>query len=154
MFVLGLIDCVAIPVGGFYCGYAAAIGMVYCMSPTANYVFGGLALSCWCSGSTTCILLAVNRCIDLISPELGQKLFGGKKTVLWLMIPTACFIYFFFFHTSVSFNSNFYAFFFDPFVGTPERHGLVDSEHVRNFIFHIFYQNNIENIKTSMKIFS
>lgn len=130
MFFLGIIDCIELPIGGIFGGYAAAVGMVYCMSPTVNYVTGNLALACWCSGSTTCMILAINRCIDLINPQLGQRIFGGNKTVWWLSIPVASFVYFAFVHTTASFNSNLYAFFFDPFVGTPERKGLVDSEHV------------------------
>ena len=138
MFFLGLMDCITIPIGGFYSGYSAAVGMVYCMSPMLNYIVGCIGLGCWGAGSATCVLLAVNRCIDLINPELGQRLFGGKKTILWLMIPTGYFIFFFWFHTTIIFSSNLYAFFFDPFVGSPERNGLVDSEHVREFILDLF----------------
>ena len=133
MFFLGIIDCILLPVAGFFGGYSAAVGMVYCMAPTANYIFGCIGLGCWGSGSVTCVLLAINRCIDLINPQLGYTLFSGKKTIFWLMIPTSYFIYFSWFHTTIIFSSNLYAFFFDPFVGTPERHGLVDSDHVRKF---------------------
>ena len=135
MFFLGIIDCIQIPIGGFYCGYSAAVGMVYCMAPTMNYILGCLAFGCWGSGSVTCVLLAINRCIDLINPELGHTLFSGKKTLIWLLIPVSYFYYFSCVHTAIIFNSNLYAFFFDPFLGTPERHGLFDSEHVREFIF-------------------
>ena len=135
MFFLGIIDCIAIPVGGFYYGYAAATGMVYCIAPTLNYIFGCFAMSTWSSGSTTCVILAINRCLDVINPKLGYRLFHGTKTFLWLLIPTASFIYFFFFHTTIIFSTNFYALFFDPFVDVPERNGFVDHEHVRDFTF-------------------
>ena len=133
MFFLGSVDCIAISISGFYCGYATAIGMAYCMAPTLNYVVGDFALASWGSGSTTCILLAVNRCLDVINPDLGRKLFSGNRTLFWLLIPIACFLYYLLFHTTVTFSPNFYALFFDPFVGNPERHGTVDSENVRNF---------------------
>ena len=129
MFFLGIIDCIALPVSGFACGYSAAVGMIYCMAPTFNYLIGNLGLACWCAGSSCCMLLGINRCLDLIDPKLGYKIFGGKKTYLWFLIPVAYFVYFFFFHRSILFNSNLYALFFDPFVGTPERNGKVDTIH-------------------------
>ena len=152
MLFLGLIDCIAISIAGFYCGYASAIGMAYCMAPRFNYIVGDFALASWGSGSTTCIILAVNRCIDVINPDLGRKLFSRRRTILWLMIPTACFIYFFFFHTTVTFSPNLYALFFDPFVGNPERYGVVDSEHVRNLFFIISLKILQKSIKTTIKI--
>uniref|UniRef100_A0AC34QJE8 Uncharacterized protein n=1 Tax=Panagrolaimus sp. JU765 TaxID=591449 RepID=A0AC34QJE8_9BILA len=129
MFVLGIYDGMTIPIGSFYGGYATAIGMVYCMAPNVNYILGNLGLGGWAGASSLCMLLALNRCIDMIDPKLGSKLFDGKKTYLWISIPVIYSLYYVFFHTTVVFNSNLCAFFFDPFLGVPERNGTIDNEH-------------------------
>ena len=130
MCFLGIIDMLAIPLIGFFCAYFATVGVVYCMHPTILYVAGLVGLGFWCSGSTTCMILGFNRCLDLCHPPLARALFGGNKTYIWLLIPTLYFLYIVWFHTTAIFTSTLYAFFFDPFIGMPERNGLVDSIHV------------------------
>lgn len=71
----------------------------------------------------------------MINPKIGALLFSGKKTYFWIMIPIAVSISFMLFHVPVIFNSTLYAFFFDPFLGVPERHGAIDIEHVRPKIY-------------------
>ena len=133
MFFIAVIDFIELLMGGFYCGYASYIGMVYCMFPMLNYSIGCLMLSCWGAGSCACAILAINRCIDVINHDLSIKLFGGKKTVYFLIFPFLYFLYIFFFHPPVIFTSVNYAMFFDPFVGIPERNGSIDSKDVRAF---------------------
>ena len=133
MFFMGIIDCMAIPLSGFYAGYGAIVGMVFCMAPTMNLVIGSLSLGSWGAGSTLCMLLAINRCIDMLNPKICRALFFGYKVYFWFIIPCIWFYYFTFIHTSIVFNSNMYAYFFDPFLGTLERNGTIDNEHVRIF---------------------
>uniref|UniRef100_A0A7E4VK77 G protein-coupled receptor n=1 Tax=Panagrellus redivivus TaxID=6233 RepID=A0A7E4VK77_PANRE len=129
MAFLGVIDFIGLFNATFYCSYAAMIGMIYCMAPTLNYVMGVWAFTCWATCSTTCVLLAANRCIDLVSPNFGRLLYAGKKTYIWFIIPVLYALYFIFFAGSCVFNSNTYAYAFDPFLGVPERHGQIDIEH-------------------------
>lgn len=42
----------------------------------------------WYCETAAAILLAFNRCVDLISARWAEKIFGGWRTWLWLLVPT------------------------------------------------------------------
>lgn len=134
MLFLGLIDMICIPISGFICGYAAFYGLIYCMSPSLLYISGCLGVACWGGGTMSVLILGLNRCMDLTNPNLAQVFFAGRKTFAWLLLPIIPFIYFSWFHTTVTFSSHAYAVFFDPFAGLPERNGTVDSVNVSFYL--------------------
>uniref|UniRef100_A0A7E4UR98 G protein-coupled receptor n=1 Tax=Panagrellus redivivus TaxID=6233 RepID=A0A7E4UR98_PANRE len=129
MAFLGVIDFLGLLNATFYYFYACTIGMVYCMSPTLNYVMGVWTFFGWAASSTTCVLLAISRCIDFISPKTGRLLYMGHKTYYWFLIPFFYSIHIICVAGSCTFNSVTYACSFDPFYGLPERMGQMDTEH-------------------------
>ena len=130
MFFMGIIDVIQIPLGGFYCGYAAYVGMVFCMSPMLNYILGCIMFSCWVSGSCCSMILGINRCVNVTSKKLSTILFHKERTLIWLMLPAFYFLYFILFHPPTIFNSSAYALFFDPFVNVPDQNRTTDKSHV------------------------
>uniref|UniRef100_A0A7E4UTE7 G protein-coupled receptor n=1 Tax=Panagrellus redivivus TaxID=6233 RepID=A0A7E4UTE7_PANRE len=128
MFLLGVVDIFGLINAGYICGYSAIVGMIYCMAPTFNYIAGIWAFTCWTTSSSTCVLLALTRCIDMFDTSFGRSIFGGKKTFIWFIIPAFYMFWFIFIAGSCVFNSNIYAYSFDPFFGTPERNGVMDVE--------------------------
>lgn len=65
----------------------------------------------------TCMILAINRCVDVLQPPWMSTLFGGYRTYTWLLLPTIYGLYFMWFTPPLIYTSVYYADFFDPFVG-------------------------------------
>uniref|UniRef100_A0A7E4VUM0 G protein-coupled receptor n=1 Tax=Panagrellus redivivus TaxID=6233 RepID=A0A7E4VUM0_PANRE len=126
MTYLGVIDIFGLLNAGYACGYFAITGQIYCMNPQMSVIFGDWAYFCWIASSSTCALLAVSRCIDLFDESLAKRLFYGKKTEIWFCLVMAYSIGLTCIAGKCVFNSYFYAYTFDPFVGLPERNDTVD----------------------------
>ncbi|TMS34784.1 hypothetical protein L596_002305 [Steinernema carpocapsae] len=139
MLVLGTIDVITVVENALITGYLEIIGGVYCNYPSFIYCTGCVSLGLWCCACMLCIILAVNRCIDMCRPDLTEKIFGGYKTYLWFLLAFCYFFYFLFFTKPLIFSGYFAAWFFDPFVG-------MDPE--PNFAFSNFPHtaNNVTNI--------
>jgi hypothetical protein len=63
-------------------------------------------------------MLAINRCLSLLCSDVFvDRLFKGKRTWVWMAIPTAYGIYVFIFEKSVIFTGTYASWFFNPHVG-------------------------------------
>ncbi|CAD5216810.1 unnamed protein product [Bursaphelenchus xylophilus] len=100
-------------------GYFAWHGSVFCDYPVAMYVSGAISTGLWCTACMTCMILALNRCCDLLKPEWMEHFFQGSKAYFWLLAPTLYGLYFAVFTPPVVFTSIYDGAFFDPFVGMP-----------------------------------
>ena len=74
-------------------------------------------LALWIGACITGFLLVVNRILDLLSPYYSDLLFEGKKTLIWLIIPTLFTLYSIFFTKPFIFNSIEGASFLNPYSG-------------------------------------
>ncbi|KAH7709413.1 Protein SRT-28 a [Aphelenchoides avenae] len=125
MFYIAITDISCLWVNGFFTGYFAATGAVFCSHPTLIYITGVLGTSLWAAESTTDVLLAVSRCIEMTSPRLGKKLFGGNRAWLWVIPPTLYGLYFGVYTKPVLFSGLFNSWFFNPHVGYIDDFGAV-----------------------------
>ena len=128
MFFLGIIDTTVILINAIAFGYLSIMGAIFCTHPTFIYLIGCISLGLWCGACCTCMLLALNRCMDMLKPDLGRLIFTGKKTFYLLSIPSLYVLYYIWFTNPLIFNSIYYASLFDPFVGIPEKGYSVDSD--------------------------
>ncbi|KAH7719992.1 CRE-SRT-27 protein, partial [Aphelenchoides avenae] len=134
MFYLGVVDIITIVDNSLLSGYFSLTGAIYCTHPTVMYVSGSCAVGLWCCACMTCMILAINRCLDLLRPSWMKHLFAGQRTYLWLLMPTVYGLYFAWFTPPLIFTSIYDANFFDPFVGTraddsheQEKYALINS---------------------------
>ena len=74
-------------------------------------------LGLWYCESTAALLLAFNRCVDMWSPTLGDALFAGKKTWIWLIIPTLYSLAMCLWTSPVLYNGVYGAWLFNPHAG-------------------------------------
>jgi hypothetical protein len=88
------------------------------------YLLGG-----WFGATMTCILLALDRFVEILFPKIAKILFHGKKIYFWLLIPIIYCLWFFFFQLPSFHNTKFSAFYYDPYYGTK---GLEGNEKVRD----------------------
>jgi nematode chemoreceptor len=63
------------------------------------------------------VVLALNRCIELWSNELANKMFGNNKLWIWLGVPTIYGLYYAFFTKPALFTGIYFSWFFNPHVG-------------------------------------
>ncbi|PAV77719.1 hypothetical protein WR25_26579 [Diploscapter pachys] len=69
----------------------------------------------------TCLILVINRILDILHPSLGEMYFKGEiisryRTNIILIVPILYGSYFFFFTPAVAFSSKYQAWFLDPFI--------------------------------------
>uniref|UniRef100_A0A183BXW0 G protein-coupled receptor n=1 Tax=Globodera pallida TaxID=36090 RepID=A0A183BXW0_GLOPA len=117
LFYIGMTDLAILWAPGFFCGWANLRGAVFCSYPTLMY-FVGLAVSAfWTAETTADLILAFNRCLDLVSPRFSHILFSGPRTSLWITGCSLYALYWVLFIKPGTFNSIYFGWFFYPFVG-------------------------------------
>ncbi|PAV65094.1 hypothetical protein WR25_20207 [Diploscapter pachys] len=121
MFLLGVVDLCAIFAGSIISGYFLIEGAVFCTHPDIMYPIGSLAVAAWCTACMICLILVINRILDILHPSLGEMYFKGEiisryRTNIILIFPILYGSYFFFFTPTVAFSSRYQAWFFDPFL--------------------------------------
>ncbi|PAV77464.1 hypothetical protein WR25_24838 [Diploscapter pachys] len=116
IFLLGLVDLCAITVGSIINGFLMIEGAVYCSHPSLIYPSGSMALFGWCSACMICLILVINRILDILHPSMVKTYFKGYRTYLILAFPIIYGMYFTFFTPPVTFYSPFQSWFFDPFI--------------------------------------
>ncbi|CAK5091024.1 unnamed protein product [Meloidogyne enterolobii] len=114
MFCIGVIDMLTLLCNGLLTGYLGYYGYVFCSSPRFIYIAGAYALGCWCAETTMEVVLAINRCAELWSSVLADKLFNGKKLFAWISIPVIYGLAMAFFTKTVAFSSIYFGWFFNP----------------------------------------
>uniref|UniRef100_A0AC35TXR4 Serpentine Receptor, class T n=1 Tax=Rhabditophanes sp. KR3021 TaxID=114890 RepID=A0AC35TXR4_9BILA len=125
-----VLDLMGLVVSSFVTGYFTIIGGVYCMAPVFIYINGAIGMAIWVSTGMTSVLLVFNRILDLGAPTISKKLFNGNKTLLWLLLPTSYGLYYLLCTPPLIYNSNGFAYFFDPFYGTS-----MDIQMSSNFVY-------------------
>ncbi|KAH7702581.1 Protein SRT-28 a, partial [Aphelenchoides avenae] len=117
MFYIGVVDVVCLWVNGFFTGYFAITGYVFCSHPDFIYLLGVTGLSLWIAESTAAIMLASSRCLEMWSPYWGRLMTSKRLTLFWLLIPTVCAVYFAIWTKPVLFTGLYVSWFFNPHVG-------------------------------------
>ena len=86
MGIIAVIDVIAISVNGLLTGYFAIIGAVYCMFPMPMLFAGVAATAVWMIESDLALILAFNRCLNMINPKICNMLFEENRTYIWVFI--------------------------------------------------------------------
>ncbi|CAJ0950410.1 unnamed protein product, partial [Mesorhabditis belari] len=87
LFVVGLVDVFSLVPSSILPGYFLVMGYSFCDSPLLNLWIATLCFADWCVYCALSVVLALNRCVDFIGPQLQQTLFGGWRLTLWLLPP-------------------------------------------------------------------
>nr|pir hypothetical protein F36H9.6 - Caenorhabditis elegans [Caenorhabditis elegans] len=135
MFLLGFVDLCAIGVNSVTTGILLIEGAVYCSHPLTIFIAGALGLGFWCSACMICLLLVLNRVLDILFPTLVKKYFSGSRTTMVLMIPVCYGLYFAFFTPPLLFTSKYQAWFFDPFIYENKTLEYQNFPHTANNLF-------------------
>ncbi|KAH7662604.1 Protein Y55F3C.10 [Aphelenchoides avenae] len=117
MLYISVVDLSCMCINGFFTGLFAVNGDVFCSHPDLIYILGMLGLVFWIAESTTAIMLAVSRCLEMCSPSWGRMLLEGKRTWFWMVPPTLYAAYYGIWTKPVTFTGLYIAWFFNPHVG-------------------------------------
>uniref|UniRef100_A0A0N5C241 G_PROTEIN_RECEP_F1_2 domain-containing protein n=1 Tax=Strongyloides papillosus TaxID=174720 RepID=A0A0N5C241_STREA len=115
MVFLSLIDVSAVMASSIATGILGILRTPYCFSPKLHLAIGSFGVSIWCATCATATILAFNRFLDTTYKSLYFKLFDGKKTFIWLILPIIYFLYFFFFTCPFAFSQIYMSWFFNPY---------------------------------------
>lgn len=127
MFLMGISDLFCMFINGFFTGYFAINGYVFCSSPTLIYYLGVGGVSLWAFQSDCGMFLALNRCLEMFEPKINAMLFKGSKTYFWVMIATLHSLTFALFTKPVIYSSLYVSWFFNPHFGYFDDFGTVVS---------------------------
>uniref|UniRef100_A0AC35FMF5 Uncharacterized protein n=1 Tax=Panagrolaimus sp. PS1159 TaxID=55785 RepID=A0AC35FMF5_9BILA len=136
MYIMAFVDMIALIVCAGITGYFFIIGAVYCTCPKLMLIFSVIGFGSWVIESDFAVILAINRCLIIGSPRLGEILFKNKRVYFWICFP--------FLHASIAmlygngimFSSIGGAWFFNPHFGYAN---------VKDFDYHNPFQT-IQNI--------
>lgn len=127
---------------GILSGFFAMFGVVYCSWPFTPLIhfagtvgLGELDFSqpskyvsserfplsytsgFWFASSSTSVILAINRCIVMLDPALGQLLFDGKMAYVWLAFPTLYIVVACLFYKPLLYTSKYVGWYANPHIG-------------------------------------
>ncbi|KAH7676135.1 Protein SRT-33, partial [Aphelenchoides avenae] len=117
MAYLAILDFACLVCTGPLSGWFVLNGVVYCTYPDFIYLLGAVGTGSWYAASTTGFILAMNRCIVMLNPELSRRLFDGRKAYAWLVPPTIYWVLTALFTKPCLFSSIYMGWFFDPHIG-------------------------------------
>uniref|UniRef100_A0A183BYE1 G_PROTEIN_RECEP_F1_2 domain-containing protein n=1 Tax=Globodera pallida TaxID=36090 RepID=A0A183BYE1_GLOPA len=115
LFYIGIIDLAAMWMPGFFCAWANLRGAVFCSYPTLMYFVGIPGIALWGAETTADLVLAFNRCLDIVSPRFSHILFSGHRTLLWITGCSLYALYWAMFMKPVVYSSIYFAWVFYPF---------------------------------------
>ncbi|KAL3085580.1 hypothetical protein niasHT_037321 [Heterodera trifolii] len=72
MFFIGILDMLLMFMNALETGILGIIGAVYCDYPLLIYSSGFLGGALWYAETSAELLLAINRCMELLRPQIGQ----------------------------------------------------------------------------------
>uniref|UniRef100_A0AC35UF25 G_PROTEIN_RECEP_F1_2 domain-containing protein n=1 Tax=Rhabditophanes sp. KR3021 TaxID=114890 RepID=A0AC35UF25_9BILA len=129
---LSLIDCMTLVCNAVITGYLTIYGHVFCSHQMLIYITGIIAMIGWTSACFLCIVLALNRCLDIYNPVWGNFLFKGRRTIMWIITSTIYGLFMAFCTPVLLFTSReqSWAWFFDPFHGTTIIHANIDTNYI------------------------
>ncbi|KAK0401365.1 hypothetical protein QR680_015740 [Steinernema hermaphroditum] len=135
MFFLGIVDICSTIINCIIPGYMGIKGFVGCNYITFFYLAGSTAIACWFCQCCTCLVLAINRCVDFWKVKWMLWLFEGRRIFLWISLSLIYAFTGFFFCAAPIFSSLGMAYFFDPYYLIPSSEVPIDRS-VYHSMFH------------------
>uniref|UniRef100_A0AC35TYX9 7TM_GPCR_Srx domain-containing protein n=1 Tax=Rhabditophanes sp. KR3021 TaxID=114890 RepID=A0AC35TYX9_9BILA len=102
-------------------GYFTVIGSIFCSDhPTLAYYSGVFGMAGWTTSCFANLILIFTRTLDMYKPTLGEKLFGGNKTYIWLFSPCVYYAYILVYTRPVIYSSKAVSWMFNPYFGVDQ----------------------------------
>ncbi|KAF7640101.1 hypothetical protein Mgra_00000547 [Meloidogyne graminicola] len=115
LFFIGIADMAMLLFHGFESGIYNFNGEMFCSNPDFNYITGSFGAALFAMETSANILLAIDRCLDFISPQLCIFLFNGKRIIFSIGLSIIFSFYYFFYVNPAFYNSVYMNWFFNPY---------------------------------------
>ncbi|KAL3082040.1 hypothetical protein niasHT_038370 [Heterodera trifolii] len=125
MFFIGILDMLALFINALETGILGIIGAVFCDYPVLIYTTGAFGTFLWFAETSAEMLLAINRCMELLRPELAHAIFSGKKLRFLFALPIGYAIAMAIFTKPILFSGIYLSWFFNPYVGYTDDFGKI-----------------------------
>ncbi|KAH7702226.1 Protein SRT-59, partial [Aphelenchoides avenae] len=136
MFFMSVLDVCCLPVIALGSGIFMFTGMVFCSNPPLMYALAITAPFWWYTSTVAAVILALNRCLGIVSRDWSDKLFGGRRAWLWVLVAVAYGIHHDIYTKACIFSGVIGCWYFNPHVGY-----LEDVDH--NYSAQDLLQHNI-----------
>ncbi|KAL3082059.1 hypothetical protein niasHT_038389 [Heterodera trifolii] len=125
LFFIGILDMLSMFIDALETGILGIIGAVYCDYPLLIYTSGKFGMAFWLTESSTEMLLAINRCMELLRPQLAHAIFSGNK--LWCFFALLiCYGFTMSMFTKPTlFSGIYFSWFFNPYFGYTDDFGKI-----------------------------
>ncbi|CAI2355332.1 unnamed protein product [Caenorhabditis sp. 36 PRJEB53466] len=117
MLVLSVFDILCLTVNSVITGVLDLLGASFCHYPLFIFCSGAVALGSWMGGCVACILLAVDRCVEINSKLWLGFLFRKKAFRIVMTTMLVYWLYACLLTKPLLFTAEFSSWFFDPKVG-------------------------------------
>uniref|UniRef100_A0A1I7T909 G protein-coupled receptor n=1 Tax=Caenorhabditis tropicalis TaxID=1561998 RepID=A0A1I7T909_9PELO len=117
MIILGIFDLLSLTVNSVITGIMGIMGVSFCHYPLFTFCAGSIALGSWMGACVCCILMALDRCVE-INSHFPLAILFHKPVFRFVMIAIICFwCYTTFFTKPILFTAQYMCWFFDPNIG-------------------------------------
>ncbi|KAL3085454.1 hypothetical protein niasHS_008382 [Heterodera schachtii] len=127
MFFIGILDMSALFINALETGILGIIGAVYCDYPLLIYTTGSMITVLWIAETSAEMMLAIDRCIELLRPQLAHAIFSGNKLRCLFALPICYASVMAMFTKSVLFSGIYLSWFFNPYFGYTDDFGEIYS---------------------------
>uniref|UniRef100_A0A1I7T8Z8 Serpentine Receptor, class T n=1 Tax=Caenorhabditis tropicalis TaxID=1561998 RepID=A0A1I7T8Z8_9PELO len=117
MFALAFFDISSLCVNAICAGVFDIFGISFCNYPLLIYCLGSIATGSWISGCLSCILLAIERCVEINSDFPLEFLFRKNVFPIVRILSFCFFIYTYSFTRPAVFSAHYSCWMFDPLIG-------------------------------------
>ncbi|KAI1698893.1 serpentine type 7TM GPCR chemoreceptor srt domain-containing protein [Ditylenchus destructor] len=128
MIYLGLVEVTGILVSS-QAGWWFIEGAAFCSHPLSIYFNCILGVGLWVMESTILLSLALNRCLVVYDSHLTDRLFGGSRMIIWMLVPFLTAIIIVSYSPPIIINAQSTGLFHNPHL-----HYLPDNDYVCNYI--------------------
>nr|CAD2171729.1 unnamed protein product [Meloidogyne enterolobii] len=129
LFYIGVTDMLVMLMNGLETGILGLMGAVFCDYPTLIYTSGSIGLSLWFAETSAELLLAINRCLELLNPKLAHDIFKGNRTWWLTVVPSIYAVVLSLFTAPILFTGLYFSWFFNPYVGYNDDFGKIYYNH-------------------------
>ncbi|CAO4377560.1 unnamed protein product [Caenorhabditis nigoni] len=117
MLIVAILDIISLIVGSLIAGISAINGTHFCQYPIFYYIVGAVGVCAWMTDCLACILLAIERCVE-VNPSFFLCVLFRKNPFRVIMACIVTYgVYALFFTNPPIFNPEYSVYLFDPMIG-------------------------------------